>query len=100
MPSWAKPSRVAAATGVAVGVGTLIFAPLPNGDNWVRRALTGYTAYKAGGGTDPELLLATDSSGNDITTIAMMQIKQNALPAIGYTAGFGLVAAALKHFGM
>lgn len=101
-PSWAKPSRVAAYTGVAAAVGTLVFTPIPNGsggnDSWLQRVLAGYGVYKQT--QDPTALLAQDEQGNNAATIAVAQLKQNAVPAIGTLVGFGIGAALLKHFGM
>src|SRR5579859_7160820 len=66
-PAWAKPSRVAAVTGVVTGVAELVITPLPNGDSWMRRLLTGYATYQATG--NPVDILAEDSDGNNAATI-------------------------------
>jgi len=97
-PAWAKPSRVAAVTGVVTGVAELVITPLPNGDSWMRRLLTGYATYQATG--NPVDILAEDSDGNNAATIAVYQLKQNAAPAIGTMVGFGIGAAILKWVGM
>ena len=98
LPSWAKPSRVIAYTGIATGVLQLTVTPLSNGDSWIRRLQTGYTTYTAT--KNPFDLLAMDPEGNNALTILSFQLQQNALPAAGTIVGFGIGAAILKRFGM
>lgn len=98
LPRWAKPSNVTAATGVAVGIGELLFTPLAGGDSWVNRLKNGYATYQQT--KNPMDLLNTDVDGNDASTIAVLQLKQNAGGAVLTIAGFGIGAAILKYFGM
>lgn len=102
LPRWAKPSRIAAYTGVAVGIGQLVLSPVPNGsggwDSWLNRIRSGYTTYQET--KNPLDILGWDDVGNNATTIAMLQAQQNALPSIGTVVGFGIGAAVLSFFGM
>lgn len=82
----------------AIGLAALLqlaFTPLSNGDSWLGRVLSGMAAFKAGGGKDATLLLATDPDGNNAFTIAANQLVQNALPA----AVTGLTAGVVYKFG-
>ena len=97
-----KPSRITAYTGVTVGLLELVGTNLPDGDGIVPRLIKGYTEYKQTGNAiallgpdDP-----TNGTGNNVISIAALQLKQNAAPAIGTMVGFGIGAAILKWVGM
>ncbi|MCI4320605.1 MAG: hypothetical protein L3K23_10845 [Thermoplasmata archaeon] len=102
LPSWAKPSRIAAYTGIAVGVTTLVFTPIPNGsggnDSWLQRVKDGYSVYAES--KNPLDLLGWDSVGNNAISIATLQLKQNAVSAVAEIVGFGIGASILAYFGM
>jgi hypothetical protein len=98
-PKWAKPSNLTAGIGVGVGVATLLFTPLPDGnDSWVNRLVSGYQNYL--GSKNPLDLLNPSPDGNNLTTILALQLKQNAPGAIAEVAGYGVVAGVLRYFGM
>lgn len=101
VPSWIKPSRVTAYTGAAVGVFQLAFTPIFNGqtyDSWHNRVVSGIGQWKQTG--DFSRILGSDPVGNDALTIAALQLKQNAWPAIGTMAGFGVASAIEAFFGL
>ena len=98
MPSWAKPSRVTAGTGVALGLGTLLFKP-NSGGNWMGRLFTGlqnYEQYK----TPSSLIGYNEGDGSSIFSEAVGQMSQNAPGAIATIGAYGLVAGILAYFGM
>jgi hypothetical protein len=98
MPKWARPSNVAAATGVATGIGVLLFTPLPGGDGWVKRLHDGYGTYQET--KNPFDILHYDENGYGAIEVAVAQMQQNAPKAILDVAGFGIGAAVLRYFGM
>lgn len=86
------PSKaIAAAFGIG-SLGVLLFRPLPNGDGIAARA----QAIVA----NPQNPLATDSVGNNIISIATIQMEQNAVPAIGFAIVGAIIAWAgrMAHF--
>lgn len=98
-PAALKPSRITAYTGVTAGTLELVFTNLPDGDSWLSRAL--YMAQEAKDGWPHGLhdgVIGTD--GSHVGSVLAAQLKQNALPAIGTMAGFGIVAAIERYFGM
>lgn len=97
-PSWAKPSKVTAITGVSVGIAELVVTPLSNGDSWITRLKNGYATYKTSG--NPMDILDFDAEGNNAATVAVAQLKQNAPGSIFTMVGFGVGAAFLKWVGM
>ena len=98
LPKWARPSNFTAAAGVGSATLQLAFIPLSDGDSWLRRLQQGYAAYQSS--QNPFDILNMDTDGNNALSIAALQLKQNAAPAVGTLVGFGLGAAVLRYFGM
>ncbi len=76
----------------------MILIPLPDGDSWIRRLTSGYASYQSSGNAMD--LLQEDSAGNNTASIAILQMKQNALGAVGTIVGFGIGAAVLRKLRM
>jgi len=98
LPKWAKPSTITAATGVTVGVATMVFTPLSDGDSWMNRLRRGYATYQESG--NPFDILNYDSFGNGAIEVGVHQLSQNAFKGIGIIAGSGIVAGVMKRFGL
>lgn len=99
-PSWAKPSKITALTGVATGLVELVFTPtVSDGQNytWTQFLQKGFADFKVS--QNPIDILGWDGQ-NDVFSQLAAQMKQNALPAAGTMAGFGILAAIERYFGM
>ena len=72
--------------------------PLSGGDSWIGRLNSGFANFQTS--KNPIDLLATDQYGNNVITVFVSQIQQNALPAALEGVGAAIVYKIGKFFGL